>query len=42
MKKLSIALGSDHAGFELKNEIIVSLLEQGYDLQDMGPDSSES
>ncbi|MFM1898367.1 MAG: ribose 5-phosphate isomerase [Bacteroidota bacterium] len=42
MKKLNIALGSDHAGFELKNEIIVSLLEQGYDLQDMGPDSSES
>lgn len=42
MKKSNIALGSDHAGFELKNEIIVSLLEKGYELQDMGPDSSES
>ena len=42
MTKITLALGSDHAGFELKNDLLVYLLEQGYELQDMGPDSAES
>ncbi|MFN6047555.1 MAG: RpiB/LacA/LacB family sugar-phosphate isomerase, partial [Bacteroidota bacterium] len=38
MSNKTIALGSDHAGFELKNEMIVHLIEQGFELIDMGPD----
>ena len=36
MNNKTIALGSDHAGFELKNDLIVYLIEKGYDLADMG------
>lgn len=39
---MNIAIGSDHAGFKLKNELIVSLLEKGFEIQDFGPDSEES
>lgn len=39
---MKIALGSDHGGFELKNEIIEYLKENGYDIKDFGPFSSES
>ncbi len=42
MNNMQIAIGSDHAGFELKNDVIVYLLEKGYELQDMGPDSADS
>ena len=42
MNNKTIALGSDHAGFELKNEMLVRLVEQGYELLDMGPDSADS
>lgn len=42
MNNKTIALGSDHAGFELKNDLIVYLLQKGYELQDKGPDSAES
>lgn len=42
MNNMQIAIGSDHAGFELKNDVIVYLLEKGYELQDMGPDSTDS
>lgn len=43
MKNINIAIGSDHAGFKLKNDLIVYLLEQGkYDLTDLGPDASDS
>jgi len=42
MTNITLALGSDHAGFELKNDLLVHLLEKGYDMQDMGPDSAES
>lgn len=42
MKNKTIALGSDHAGFELKNDLIVYLIDKGYGLIDMGPDSSSS
>jgi ribose 5-phosphate isomerase B len=37
-----IALGSDHAGYELKNEIIKHLDEQGFQYKDYGTFSSES
>lgn len=39
---MNIAIGSDHAGFKLKNEMIVYLLEKGIELQDFGPDSADS
>ena len=42
MNNKTIALGSDHAGFELKNELIEYLVEKGYGLADMGPDSADS
>ena len=42
MSNKTIALGSDNAGFELKNEMIVHLIEQGFELIDMGPDSADS
>ena len=42
MNNKTIALGSDHAGFELKNELIEYLFEKGYGLADMGPDSADS
>lgn len=42
MSNIKIAVGSDHAGFELKNDLLVHLLENGYELEDMGPDSAES
>jgi ribose 5-phosphate isomerase B len=32
-----IYLGSDHAGFELKEKIKEFLADEGYDLEDMGP-----
>ncbi|MGO1521582.1 MAG: ribose 5-phosphate isomerase B [Sphingobacterium sp.] len=37
-----IAIGSDHAGFEYKSEIIQSLKEQGYTVQDFGTASADS
>lgn len=39
---MNIAIGSDHAGFKLKNDLIVHLLEKGFEIQDFGPDSEES
>jgi ribose 5-phosphate isomerase B len=42
MNNKTIALGSDHAGFELKNELLAKLIDQGYELLDMGPDSADS
>jgi ribose 5-phosphate isomerase B len=42
MKNKTISLGSDHAGFKLKNDMLVYLIEKGYDLQDCGPDSADS
>ena len=40
MKK--IAIGCDHAGFEMKEQIIRHLKDQGYDIQDKGAFSTES
>ncbi|ACL70542.1 ribose 5-phosphate isomerase B [Halothermothrix orenii] len=39
---MKIAIGSDHAGYEMKQEIIKLLDELGYDVSDMGTDSDES
>ena len=37
-----IAVGSDHAGYELKLKLIEHLKSRGYDVKDFGTDSSES
>lgn len=39
---MKIALGSDHGGYRLKNEIISFLKENGYELKDFGTYSTES
>lgn len=37
-----IAIGSDHAGYELKSHLVDLLTGQGHDLVDCGTDSTES
>lgn len=37
-----IAIGSDHGGYELKQEIIKHLAERGFEVKDMGCDSTAS
>lgn len=39
---MKIALGSDHGGFELKNEIIKHLKENGHEIKDFGPMNTDS
>ena len=39
---MRIAIASDHAGVELKNDIIKHLTENGHSLQNFGTDSNES
>lgn len=39
---MKIALGSDHAGFKLKEEIKKYLQEEGHQIKDFGTDSTES
>ncbi|MFB6209014.1 MAG: RpiB/LacA/LacB family sugar-phosphate isomerase [Candidatus Nanohaloarchaea archaeon] len=39
MEKPKIFIGSDHAGFELKNSLKNFLRENGYEVVDQGPDS---
>ncbi len=41
MKNLKIALGADHGGFELKNQLLGFLREQGYSVQDCGTHSKD-
>jgi len=36
-----IAIGSDHAGFELKQHLLLTLKELGHDVDDLGTDSTE-
>ena len=36
---MRLALASDHAGFDLKQELLAFLAERGYDLQDLGTHS---
>ncbi len=39
---MKIAIGSDHAGFEYKQEIISLLNELGHEVKDFGTDSNET
>lgn len=39
---MQIAIGSDHAGFKMKEEIKEWLLEEGYQVKDFGTDSEDS
>ncbi|MFV0424491.1 MAG: ribose 5-phosphate isomerase B [Bacilli bacterium] len=39
---MKIALGSDHGGFELKNQIKEFLIDDGHEVVDFGCNSSES
>lgn len=36
---MRIAIGSDHAGFELKSHLLTLLRDDGHDVQDLGTDS---
>lgn len=38
---MKIVIGSDHAGFELKQKVIAKLLAEGYEVTDAGPDSAD-
>ena len=42
MSKLTIAIGSDHAGFRYKTAIVKHLEQQGYTVKDFGTDSPAS
>ncbi|GAB6179314.1 ribose 5-phosphate isomerase B [Desulfotomaculum defluvii] len=42
MKNITIVLGSDHAGFEMKEQIKKYLETQGVKVQDMGCNNTES
>jgi len=42
MNNLTIAIGSDHAGFELKQELCNYLSNKGYSMVDLGPNSADS
>jgi ribose 5-phosphate isomerase B len=42
MTKLRISIGSDHAGFELKQQIISYLEEKGHLMWDLGPETADS
>ncbi len=41
-KQMKIAIGSDHAGFELKEILIKHLIEKGFEVKDFGCNSNES
>ena len=40
--KIKIAFGSDHAGFQVKKELIKFLAQRGYDVLDLGAHSEDS
>ncbi len=42
MKSNKITIGSDHAGYELKQQVIAHLTERGIDVIDVGTDSTAS
>ena len=42
MNNVTIAIGSDHAGFELKQEMCNYLTNKGYSMVDLGPNSADS
>src|SRR5699024_1236565 len=37
LRRVRVYLGSDHAGFELKNHLVKWLTEQGHEVTDVGP-----
>ena len=37
-----IVIASDHAGWDLKESVISLLVHQGYEVNDLGPETSES
>ena len=39
---MKLAIGGDHAGFELKNKVINHLTDKGHEVKDFGCSSSES
>ena len=39
---MKIAIGSDHAGYELKSRVVAHLNDQGYDILDKGTNSTDS
>ena len=39
---MKIAVGGDHAGFDLKSKVIEKLKENGYQVKDFGPYSKDS
>src|SRR5208337_1438850 len=39
---MRIAIGSDHAGLEMKNEVAAVLKDMGHEYKDLGTDSSTS
>ena len=39
---MKIAIGTDHAGYELKEELVCFLQSEGYEVEDVGCFSSES
>lgn len=39
---MKIAIGSDHAGFEMKSHLVKELQNSGYDITDCGTNSSDS
>jgi len=42
MSKLSVAIGSDHAGYTYKHAIIEHLTAKGHEVKDFGTNSTES
>ena len=42
MKKEKLIIGSDHAGYNLKNKITAFLKEEGYDIEDAGTFSQDA
>lgn len=39
---MKIALGADHGGFELKEKVKTHLIEKGYEVLDLGTNSTDS
>lgn len=39
---MKIAIGSDHGGFKLKNEVVNHLASKGFEIVDYGPDTEDS
>lgn len=42
LRRVRVYVGSDHAGFELKNHLVKWLAEQGHEVTDVGPASYDA